>query len=279
MDLNKILEILGVDKLDESTQEEVKNKLQTIIETKVDEKMQPALKEAKEQLIQEYEEKFEEYKTDITSKFSNFVDSVLDEEMVIPEKVLEYARKGELYHELIEQFKTRLAIDEGLLDQEVKDLLKEARDEIVKLRDDLNDKHSEVLELGSKSQSLEAELYLRKKADGLTESQKARVFKVLEGVTDTEEIDRKFPVVVASLSEQDDDYDEDEDKKKKKDDEDEEDEEDEDMKEEGDKSKKGKGISEKVDDGDEDGQLNEKDSSPFSQAKKKWVQVLREGKI
>lgn len=271
MDLNKILEILGVDKLDESAQEDVKKKLQTIIETKVDEKLQPALKEAKEQLIEEYEEKFEEYKTDITSKFSNFVDSVLDEEMVIPEKVLEYARKGELYHELIEQFKTRLAIDEGLLDQEVKDLLKEARDEIVKLRDELNDKHAEVLEVGSKSQSLEAELYLRKKADGLTESEKARVFKVLEGVTDTEEIDRKFPIVVASLSEQDDDEMDDEKKKKKKGMEDE----DEDMEESG-KSKKGKGLSEKV---DEDGNPINDDDSPFSQAKKKWVEVLREGKF
>jgi hypothetical protein len=54
-------------------------------------------------------------------------------EMTIPDKVLEYARKGELYADLIEQFKVRLGVDEGLLDEEVKSLLKEAKTEIQNL--------------------------------------------------------------------------------------------------------------------------------------------------
>jgi hypothetical protein len=60
--------------------------------------------------------------------------------MTIPDKVLEYARKGELYSDLIEQFKVRLGVDEGLLDEEVKALLKEAKTEI-QILDQLDEKY------------------------------------------------------------------------------------------------------------------------------------------
>jgi len=199
MDLDKILEMLGAKKLDESAQKEIKEKLTDIIEVKVKEDVQTALTEAKDKLIEEYEEKFEEYKKDITSKFSNFVDSVLDEELTIPEKIMEYARKGELYEELIKQFKVRLSIDEGLLDEEVKSLLREAKEEIVRLREELDSTISEKLGIESDAQKLSANLYIRQKCDGLTESQKIRVMDILSDMTDKKEIDRKFPLIVDSV--------------------------------------------------------------------------------
>ncbi|NIQ07682.1 MAG: hypothetical protein GWO20_18795, partial [Candidatus Korarchaeota archaeon] len=108
--------------------------LTTIIDTKANEiaesKVEEALVSEKEKLVEEFEEKFEDYKEDVTSKFSNFVDGILEEEMVIPEKIVRYARLGELYEDLIDQFKVRLAIDEGLLDAEVKGMLGEAKEEI-----------------------------------------------------------------------------------------------------------------------------------------------------
>jgi hypothetical protein len=200
MDLKKLLELLGVDSLDEAKQDEIKESLKTIIEARAKEEAETILKEDKETLITEMEEKFEDYKKEVTSKFSNFVDSVLEEELVIPEKVLEYARKGELYNELIEQFKIRLAIDEGLLDEEVKDLLREAKKEILSLRSEVDGLIDDKLELELKTQQQEAEAHLRKKADGLTEAKRLKVFELLEGVTDTEEIDKKFDLIVESLS-------------------------------------------------------------------------------
>ena len=92
------------------------------IDVKARERADSLLGEEKERLVTEYETKFEDYKKDITSKFSNFVDSVLDQELTIPEKVMEYARKGELYTDLVEQFKIRIGIDEGVLDEEAKAL-------------------------------------------------------------------------------------------------------------------------------------------------------------
>ena len=192
--------MLNVDKLDESAQTEIKERLESIIEVKASELTEAKLSEKKEELIEEYENKFDEYKEDITSKFSNFVDSVLEEELNIPENILEYAHKGELYSDLIEQFKVRLGIDEGLMDEEVKGLLREAKDEILALRDEMNKVISENLEMKSDAQELASNLYLRKKCDGLTESQKTRVLDILEGVKDKSVIDKKFDIILESMS-------------------------------------------------------------------------------
>jgi rubrerythrin len=197
--LDEVFKVLGVDKLDESQQVAISEKIETMIDVKSRERADELLKEEKEALVEEYETKFEDYKKDITSKFSDFVDSVLDEELEIPEKVLEYAKKGELYSELIEQFKMKLAIDEGYLTDEVKGLLKEAKEEILKLKKEVNSYMVKEMELKEDAKLMASQLYLRKKCDGLTESQKQKVTGLLEGVTDKSEIDKKFKYIVESI--------------------------------------------------------------------------------
>ena len=207
--MDKILEMLGVDKLDESKQSEIKNKLSTLIETKVDEQVKEKESELKEDLTEQYEEKFNEYKQDITEKFSNFLDEVLDEEMQIPEKVVEYARKGELYESVIEQFKTKLAIDEGYIEDEVKDLLRECKSEIGNLKEQVNGLTSDNMELKKDAKELSAGLYIREKCEGLPLQQKEQIVSLLEGITSKEEIDRKFDVLVESTKKEGEDLNED----------------------------------------------------------------------
>lgn len=270
MDLKKILEMLGVDKLEEGKQDEVKKGLETVIEARASEMAQDKLEETKEQLIEEMEGKFEDYKKDITSKFSNFVDSILEEELVIPDKVMEFAREGELYSDLIEQFKLRLSIDEGLLDDEIKDLLREAKEEILRSREEVDSLISDKLGLEMKTQELEAQLYLRKKSDGLTEAQKIKIFELMSDVTDPDEIDTKFDLILESikLTEQDDEESDEEKKKKKKkkkngeEEEEEEDEEYEEMEE---------GHTEVKDGGQELLTEEKEEDSPF----KEYLKVLR----
>lgn len=197
--MEEILKLLGIGNLNESQQEEIKTKLQDIIDIKVKEQLDEALETERDNLIEHYEEKFDEYKEDITSKFSNFLDDVLDEEMVIPEKVMEFARKGELYEDAITILKQRIAIDEGILDDETKELLTEAKDEIINLREEVNELYAEKLQLESDAKELATHLYLRKKCDGLTESQKMKVMKLLEGVVSKSEIDRKFGYILESM--------------------------------------------------------------------------------
>jgi len=198
--MDNILKILGVEKLDESQQVEIKEKIETLIEVKVAEKVEERIEAEKESLVEEFEEKFEDYKKDITSKFSNFVDSIIEEELVIPDKIYEYAKKGELYSDLIEQFKVRMAIDEGAIDEEAKELLREARDEIVSLRDELDQTIEENLEIQQDAKEMAANIYLRKKCDGLTEAHSSKIMSVLEGITDVETIDRKFNILVETIS-------------------------------------------------------------------------------
>jgi len=202
MPLSKVLEMLGVESIDESKQTEIKDMLETIIEAKASElattKVEESLNEEKEKLVEEFEKKFEDYKEDVTSKFSNFVDGILEEEMVIPEKIIKYARLGELYEDLIDQFKIRLAIDEGLLDAEVKGMLGEAKEEITSLRSEVNELTGTKLTLEKDARDLATHVYLRKKCDGLTEGQKSSVMNILEGAS-KDDIDKKFNVVLESI--------------------------------------------------------------------------------
>lgn len=190
--MDEILKLLGIDKLDESSSSDIKNKLSEMVDVKARERASVYLKEERENLLREYEEKFEDYKKDITSKFSNFVDSVLEEELHIPEKVMRYAKIGEMYHDLIEQFKIKLAIDEGVLDEEVKNILKEAKEEIVNLKNKVNKLTGEKLQVEEDARQMAAHIYLRKKCDGLSESKRDYIINLLGDITDSKEIDRKF---------------------------------------------------------------------------------------
>lgn len=285
--MDRLLEMLNVQKLDEKEQEKIKEKLDTLIQVQAKKTVNETLQAEKDKLIEQYEEKFETYKEDITSKFSNFVDEILDEQMTIPDKILEYARKGELYADLIEQFKVRLGVDEGLLDEEVKSLLKEAKTEIQNLRKELDESISERLEVRNDAQELAAELYLRQKCDGLTNEQTSHVLSMLEGVKDREEIDRKFNVIVEAYDpdkDEDDDSDEDKDtdkdmdkmKKKKKKGKDNDKDEDEDEDEENeDKNESIKGRGRVM---NEDNNLDE-DDSPFGQYLSDYLKVLKENRM
>jgi len=249
MDIKKLLELLSIDKLDESKQTEIKEKVESIIEVKLIEKLTEKEAALKEMLVTEYEEKFETYKEDITEKFSNFVDEILEQELAIPDHIVEFARKGELYEDLIEQFKTRLAIDEDMIGDEVKDLLKEARDEIKSLKDQFNAKIEENLTLTVEKDKLEIQTYLMEKVKGLPLEDAEKVIAILEDESDTDVIDKKYDTLIESILEV---------KKTDEEDDEDEEEEDDDMK----KKKKKK-------DGDDD----MKESTLMN----RWMSTLKEG--
>ena len=215
--MDKIFEILGIEKLDESKQESLKDTLKTIIEVKAQEiadaKVEEVLESKKTSLKEEFDTKFAEHRDSITSKFSNFVDTVLDEEMKIPATVLKYAKQGELYHELIEQFKTRLSIDEGMISGEIRDMLKEAKSEIESLREKLDESTGKNLELGQDASEMAAQLYVREKCDGLTEAQKKYVTNLIGDELVKENIDKKFTLIVETMGIINEEEDEDDKKK------------------------------------------------------------------
>ena len=189
--------------LDESVLTEIEDHLAKIMAEKIDEKSKilaedislQVIAEAKDALNEQYEEKYEEYKQMITEKFSDFLDSILEEELQIPADITEFARKGKLYADVIDQFKVRIGIDEGLLNDEASELIREARDEIVSLKESITSLQEEKDAVLTDAKQLSAALYLRNKCDGLTEAQKEKTMRLLEGVYIKEDIDSKFNII------------------------------------------------------------------------------------
>lgn len=253
MKLEELLKLLGIDKLDEADQAVIQEKLDVILDTaineKVDEKVANLLESEKEKLTEEYEVKFDAYKDDITAKFSNFVDGILDEELSLPEEFIEAARVGRIYGELIEQIRLHVAVDADAIDEEAKSLLKEAKEVMLTQKEEINKLTEANLELELDAQKLAGAIYIREKCDGLTEIQKTRVLSILEGIYDRSEIDRKFDIIVETLSivdESDDEYD---------------------------------GNSNGVEESSiTDEKIISESDSPFKQKTSDWVKILRESK-
>ena len=235
-EMTKIFEILKVEQLDESAREDVAKYLSEVVELKAKERAvelsEGVLAEEKERLTEEYAAKFEEYKDDISDKWSGFVEKVIEEEVQIPDSVKQFAALGETYQPLLEAIRTQLAVSEGSVDEEAKALLREAKEEIVSLRSDVNRLMSENMTLTEDAKAMATHIYLRKKCDGLTEAQKTTVMTMLSDLTDVKAINEKFEFVLENIlnekkkgkkkdeeDEDDDDWDDDEndeDKPKKK---------------------------------------------------------------
>lgn len=224
MPMKDILKMLNVEALDESVQSQVKDKINSIIDEKantkaeviaaetISEKVKAAVDEATESTINDLETKFDDYKLEISEKFSDFVDGVIEEELEIPKNILEYAHKGEVYSDLIDQFKIRLSIDEGVLDEEAKGLLKEANDELDSKDEKINSLMAENIDLKADNKDMAISLYINEKCEGFTSSQRDKMSIVLEGLKTQEQIDEKFELVKGLIieSKKEDDYEDEE---------------------------------------------------------------------
>jgi len=203
-ELKKLFESLEVDK---EALDEVVKKAQTLVDARVKDQTETIREEIqnqvneenekwKEEQIQVFEEKYEEYKETMTSKFSEFVDHVISEEIKIPEKVREYARKGQIYEPIIEEFKSKIAVDQGLIDEEVKSLLSEARDKIVELQGKYDETFGESLELSERLRKAEVKAHLLEKCEELTLEQRKFMVRVLSDAESVEEVDEKFETIL-----------------------------------------------------------------------------------
>lgn len=122
------------------------------------------------------------------------------------DKLRHYAEKGELYLPLIEQFKIRLSVDEGLLDEEVKNLLTDAKNEIIKIRSDMNTLIGENLEIKENCIIMAKQLYINEQLLKV-KSKKARkqIKKLLlscdgdVSFIDRKHIDNFFNVVIGEI--------------------------------------------------------------------------------
>ena len=197
--MKDILAMLNLGNLNEEAINALSEKINSIIDLKVHEKVQEKETQIKEEILELYEDKFETYKEEITEKFSNFVDEVLNEELVIPEHILEYAKKGELYFDLIEQFKTRFIIDEGHISDEVKSLLKEARDEIMSLKSKLNETISESLDNEAELNQLKIKNFIMEKTESLPYDKAVTIREMFEDEKNFDRVYSKIDSLIETI--------------------------------------------------------------------------------
>jgi len=119
------------------------------------------------------------------------------------ERLRFYARKGKLYNDLIEMFKIRMTVDAGLLDEEVKNLLTDAKNEIIKIRKDMNKLIDENLTIKSYAQTMAKQLYVNFELLKVKDNTKKEKLKSLllssdadMKYMDLEKIDNIFNVVL-----------------------------------------------------------------------------------
>lgn len=205
--MDKLKTIFQKLELSEDVLNELVKEVQTLVEISVKDQVEKEKEKIQEELnkqneewknseIGKLEEKFEEYKESIVKKFSDFVDHVITEEIEIPEQVREYARKGQIYEPIIEEFKTKIAVDQGLIDEEVKSILKEAKDKIIELENKNDELFGELLNLREESEKNAIKAHLLEKCEDLTLEQKEFMKRVLGDASSIEEIDEKFDIVL-----------------------------------------------------------------------------------
>lgn len=211
--MKDILKLLKTDMLTESEVEQLTEKLNILVEDKVNELVDEKVVLIKEELELEYNEKLYSHIDEVTSNFSDFMDKIIEEELEIPEQIIEFARKGELYTDLIEDFKVRLSVDEGHLDDEIREAMIEAKNEIESLKESLNSAIDETIVLKEDNKVLTAMTYINEKCDGLTVGQKLKVTGLLDGLYEKDEIDRKYDLIIDTfgINESDEEDDEDDD--------------------------------------------------------------------
>lgn len=170
-----------------TTLEESLSKSEEQVET-----LQGEITTLKESTLEQVKEEVESHKEGLVDKLSSFLDEELKE--LIPDSIVEAAAKVEIYEPLVESMKSAFA-EKGIeIGSEGHEVLKEARDEIVTLRDDVNTKTVAYNELSEKSEQLLARYVLNEKCEGLTVEQKDKVCTIFKNDS-VEEINEKFDSV------------------------------------------------------------------------------------
>jgi len=147
--------------------------------------------------IEGIEKDHEQFKDKLSDTTAKTINEILEEDLTIPEKVLEYASKGELYDDLIKQFKIRMSVEEGMIDEPVKKLLKEAKEEIIKLRANIQKAKTSTAMIKEDIKEMDAQIYAYEKIELLeNDNLKKRAKKLTEGTKSKDTIDTILEQIV-----------------------------------------------------------------------------------
>ena len=132
------------------------------------------------------------FESKLIDKMSHYLDSEM--KVLIPQNLVEAQAKLEVLEPLVESIKDTFTKNGIQIDNKGFGLLKQAKNEIISLTGKLNKAVAQKIELTESTEKLLGRYLLNDKTNGLTETQKKKVFSIFEN-SSYEEIDEKFNAV------------------------------------------------------------------------------------
>ena len=151
-------------------------------------------------LTEETQKTVEEFKAEKEAEMESFVEGIvekLDEYLdlelckALPEDAIETSAKVAVLEPIVNGFKSVMEENYIRFDEEQFGLLKESREEILKLREQVAESVEESMALNKKLKNVDRDVKISKVCTGLTESQRERAVKLLEGV-DASDVESRF---------------------------------------------------------------------------------------
>jgi hypothetical protein len=143
-------------------------------------------------LAEKYEADITEYKGFITEKVDSYLELKMKE--LVPDTHIEAVAKVAVLEPIVEGFKKVMAENYIKFDEESFGLLKDARSEIISLRNQLSESVNECMDMNKKLHLTERSVTISEVCEGLTESQRERAAKLLEGYA-TGELKERFQYI------------------------------------------------------------------------------------
>lgn len=163
----------------------------TALETEVS-SLKDQVSKLQEGVMEDVNKAVEEYKESLVEKISSYLDVEL--ERMIPEDVAEKVAKAEIYEPLVEGFKATIARYGVEFESEGHSLLKEAKEEIMKLRTEVDGLTKNNIKLTTEAAKTTAVMTLVEKMEGLTDEQKKKIVVIFKGKS-ADEINERFDEV------------------------------------------------------------------------------------
>ena len=179
-------------KLVEAIDEDHTNKFKVVVQ-KIDEAHTMKLKKIIEKYEGELKNGAEKLRSDLVTKISNYLDLYVAE--TIPANQLKEAVENIRARKMLDEIKKIVAVDPEFISENFKEALKDGHDTIEKLREDMNAKIKENVDINQQLINTKAQLIMEQKTKDLPENKKKFVTKLLEGKK-PEEIEANFQFVL-----------------------------------------------------------------------------------
>lgn len=137
------------------------------------------LKTEKTKLIKEYDEKLTKFEENIVEKLDLFLESEITSN--ISNEMIEKIAINETFRPIVEDIAKIFEEKYVALDTEGFGILKEAKEEIIKLEDSASSTIAEKMELQNENDKLKSGILFLEKTEGLTKTQKEKVLTLIEG--------------------------------------------------------------------------------------------------